>query len=212
MVEERQGKLAIEAAKEANVPFVVFTSVGSSDKNTKIPHFDSKFAIEDSLRASGIPHYIIRPVCFMENIDSEHAKVKQGQLTFIIKPDCSLAWVSVIDIGIVAVKAFSNPDEFKGKIVELVGDKFNGLEMAATFSKLRNNEKWSYSSAPLWLIGIFVPEIATMAKWFHSTGYQNIDVDACKAIHPGMLNFEEYCKLKGFDKKTFPSAGGCSIM
>jgi uncharacterized protein YbjT (DUF2867 family) len=54
--------LLVEAAKQAGVKHIVYSSVGSANQKTGIPHFDSKAEIEEALKASGIPYTIIRPV------------------------------------------------------------------------------------------------------------------------------------------------------
>ena len=63
-----QGKTAVAACAAAKVPFVVFASVFGSHLKTGIPHFDSKYLIEEDLRASGLKHCILKPACFMDNL------------------------------------------------------------------------------------------------------------------------------------------------
>lgn len=65
--EEKEGKTFIDAAKEVKLGHLVFSSVEGADRKTGIPHFDSKWAIEEYLRASGIQHTILRPVAFYDN-------------------------------------------------------------------------------------------------------------------------------------------------
>lgn len=64
--EIKQGQVFADAAKEARVPHVVFTSVGSADVATEVPHFHSKFQIEQKIQESGVPWTILRPVAFMD--------------------------------------------------------------------------------------------------------------------------------------------------
>src|ERR1700726_1527137 len=67
--EEAQGKRLATLAREAGVEHYVYTSVGSADKRTGIPYFDSKGRIEDTVRGLRFPsHVILRPVFFMENL------------------------------------------------------------------------------------------------------------------------------------------------
>src|SRR3989442_5492560 len=68
--EVQQGTTAIDAAKAASVGHVVLSSVASADRNTGIPHFESKAKVEQYLRASRVPHTITRPVAFMDNYAS----------------------------------------------------------------------------------------------------------------------------------------------
>src|SRR5215472_10382544 len=67
--EEEQGKRLATLAREAGVEHFVYTSVGSADKRTGVPHFDNKWRIEETVRGLGFPsHVILRPVFFMDNL------------------------------------------------------------------------------------------------------------------------------------------------
>jgi uncharacterized protein YbjT (DUF2867 family) len=67
--EEAQGKRLATLAREAGVEHYVYTSVGSANKGTGIPHFDNKGRIEETVRGLRFPsHVILRPVFFMENL------------------------------------------------------------------------------------------------------------------------------------------------
>ena len=85
--EEVQGKRLAERAKKAGVQHFVYTSVGSADRQTGIPHFDNKWRVEEVVRGLGFTsHTIIRPVFFMENLGSPWFKpaIDEGQLTIQI--------------------------------------------------------------------------------------------------------------------------------
>ena len=41
---------------------------GDADKNTGIPHFDSKFKIEQHLKSSTVNHSLAAPVFFMDTL------------------------------------------------------------------------------------------------------------------------------------------------
>jgi uncharacterized protein YbjT (DUF2867 family) len=53
--EEAQGKRLATLAREAGVEHYVYTSVGSADKLTGIPHFDNKWRIEETVRGLRFP-------------------------------------------------------------------------------------------------------------------------------------------------------------
>src|SRR6516165_880073 len=60
--EEAQGKRLAKLAREAGVEHYVYTSVGSPHKQTGVPHFDSKWHIEETVRGLRFPsHVILRP-------------------------------------------------------------------------------------------------------------------------------------------------------
>jgi uncharacterized protein YbjT (DUF2867 family) len=65
--ETRQGISAADAAKAAGV-HLVFTSVGSADRQTGVPHFDSKYEVEEHIAKIGVRATVLAPVYFMENL------------------------------------------------------------------------------------------------------------------------------------------------
>ena len=69
--EIRQGKAVADAASSAGIKHFVYSSVGSAERKTGIPHFDSKFQVEEYIRASGLPYTIMRPVFFFYNVIRE---------------------------------------------------------------------------------------------------------------------------------------------
>src|SRR3984893_7153443 len=66
--ESRQGIIAAEAAKDAGVGHLIYSSVAGANKKTGIPHFDSKYLVEKHVAGLGIPYTISAPASFMENI------------------------------------------------------------------------------------------------------------------------------------------------
>jgi uncharacterized protein YbjT (DUF2867 family) len=59
--EIRRGKLMADIAKENRVEHLVYSSVANADKKTGIPHFESKYKVEQHIKNLGIPHTIIGP-------------------------------------------------------------------------------------------------------------------------------------------------------
>jgi uncharacterized protein YbjT (DUF2867 family) len=58
--ETRQGINLVEAAHAAGIGHFVYSSVGSADQKTGIPHFESKARIEERIHELGMPHTISR--------------------------------------------------------------------------------------------------------------------------------------------------------
>src|ERR687893_611114 len=53
--EVQQGKTVADATKVAGVQHYVYSSVGSAHRQTGIPHFDSKWEVEEHLRELDLP-------------------------------------------------------------------------------------------------------------------------------------------------------------
>lgn len=66
--EDQQGRNFVDAAKRANLPFLVFSSVANATPTIGIPHFETKAKIEEALKESGLKHAVVAPVAFMDNV------------------------------------------------------------------------------------------------------------------------------------------------
>jgi uncharacterized protein YbjT (DUF2867 family) len=62
-----QGLIAYDLAKKLKVKHIVYHSVFRVDRFKDVPHFASKFAMEDALREFNLPFTIIRPNYFAQN-------------------------------------------------------------------------------------------------------------------------------------------------
>jgi uncharacterized protein YbjT (DUF2867 family) len=78
--ELRQGLAFADAANAAGIQHLVYSSVGSAERQTGIPHFESKYQIEEHIRALGLPHTILRPVFLMENFLASRDTILGGTL------------------------------------------------------------------------------------------------------------------------------------
>ena len=106
--ETRQGISAADAAKAAGV-HLVFTSAGSANRQTSIPHFDSKYEVEEHIAKIAVRATVLAPVYFMENLYFGKEQLAKGIYATPLSPARGLAQVAVADIGAVAVRLFEDP-------------------------------------------------------------------------------------------------------
>jgi uncharacterized protein YbjT (DUF2867 family) len=59
--ETRRGKLMADIANENSIEHLVYSSVANADKNTGIPHFESKYKIELHIKNLGNPLLLLVP-------------------------------------------------------------------------------------------------------------------------------------------------------
>jgi uncharacterized protein YbjT (DUF2867 family) len=93
--EVQQGKTVADAAKSAGVEHFVYSSVGSAYRQTGIPHFESKWEIEEHVRQIGLPYTILRPVFFMQNWEWMREHILGGTLAQSLDPDKSFQQVAI---------------------------------------------------------------------------------------------------------------------
>ena len=189
--EERWGIAFADAAKEAGVRHVVYSSVGSADRNTGIPHFESKWNIEEHIRTIGLPATILRPVFFMENWRYNRDAIENGQLPGALSPETKLQQVATEDIGRVAVRAFSNPEEWIGKAVEIAGDELTMEETAGALGREIGKDV-TYTQIPWDVLQQHVgEEMTTMYRWFEDAGY-TVDIDGLREEVPELQRLEGF--------------------
>ena len=204
--EVRQGVQLADAAKTAGVEHYVYSSVGSAHRETGIPHFESKWQVEEHVRGSGVPYTVLRPVFFMQNWEYMREPILGGTLPQPLDPDKPFQMVAVEDIGVFAAMAFENPDEWIGREVDLAGDELSMPEIAGTFSRVSGREV-NYFQVP-WnqFEEQMGEEYAVMYRWFNDHGYE-ADIAALKKEHPGLISFEQYLRDHGWENAE-PPAGG----
>ena len=81
--EIKQGIDLSNLAKEYGVSHFLYSSVAGADLNTGIPHFESKYKIENYIKQLGLPYTIIRPSSLFENflIPQVKRRILKGTLT-----------------------------------------------------------------------------------------------------------------------------------
>ena len=176
--EEEQGLRFAEIAMKKNIQHYLYTSVGSAQRNTGIPHFDNKWRVEEKVRSLNFPFYaVIRPVFFMENLASPNFKpaIDNGQLAVGMKSDTKLQMIAVEDIGKYGLWIYDNYEKLNGKEIDIAGDELTMPETADLISKAKG-EKVTFVQVPIEEIRKFSDEYAIMLEWFDKVGY-NADID-----------------------------------
>ena len=177
--EVRQGIMLADAAKQAGITHYVYTSVGSAHRNTGIPHFDSKWKVEQHIRKIGLPATILRPVWFMENFTTFAKPSAEGVLMLPMKPARKLAMVALKDIGEFGVAAFLRPNDFLGQAIDIAGDDLTMPETAALLTKAMGRpirfQEFQMDQAE----AAMGHDLAAMFRWFNEIGYV-IDIPGLK--------------------------------
>jgi uncharacterized protein YbjT (DUF2867 family) len=135
--ETRQGLSVVDMAKEARVQHLVYSSVPQARNQTGIPVFDSKAAIEAHIRTIGVPHTILAPSFFIENISGPfHVPgLHEGRFTIPLSETRKLQMISVEDIASFATMVFERREHFLGKRIELASDELTPSEIAHALSR-----------------------------------------------------------------------------
>jgi uncharacterized protein YbjT (DUF2867 family) len=198
--ETRQGISAADAAKAAGV-HLVFTSAGSANRHTGIPHFDSKYEVEEHIAKIGVRATVLAPVYFMENLHFGKEQLAKGVYATPLPPTRQLAQVAVADIGAVAVRLLEDPGHFAGKRFDLGSDELTGNDVVAILSRVTAGRPFTYFQVPLDVIRQRMGEDgAKMYEWFDRVGY-TVDRAALRREFPDVAfhDFESWAKAQDWN-------------
>ena len=123
----------IDAAAEAGVQHVVFSSVAGADTNRIVPHH----RVEQHLFASELAWTILRPGFFAQNIGSAYRRdIVEDDRIFIPAGEGKVAFNDARDIGEVAALALAQ-DGHRGQAYHLTGPEAQTIdEVAVTMSEV----------------------------------------------------------------------------
>jgi uncharacterized protein YbjT (DUF2867 family) len=204
--EVKQGKTVADAAKAAGVEHFVHSSVGSAHRQTGIPHFESKWEIEEHVREIGLTYTILRPVFIMHNWEWMREHILGGALAQPLDPDKPFQHVAVEDVGAFAAIAFEHPEEWIGREVDLGGDEQTMPEIAETFGRVIGREI-SYYQVP-WdqFEEQMGDEVTVQYRWLNDVGYE-ADIAALRQEYPELTTFERYLRSHGWEGAEVPAGG-----
>lgn len=202
--EVEQGRAMVYACLDEAVPHVVFSSVCCADRNTGIPHFESKHEIEEYVRDSGLKYTILRPASFMENFVSPgmRASFEKGTVSLPLDPETILQMICVNDVGEFCCEAFRRPEEFIGAEIDLAGDRRRVKDAVAELS-CTMNRPIRYRRIPddeaEDLLG---DDVATMYGWLNEDGF-DVDIEALRRRYGiPLTSFSRFLGRSGLYRKA----------
>ena len=196
--EIKQGMDLAMLAKEYGVDHLLYSSVAGADLNTGIPHFDSKFKIENYIKQLGLPYTIIRPNSLFENflIPQVRSRILKGKLASPINQNKTQQFISAADVGEISAGIFLNKDKYLGKTITIGSEEMNMQQVATIFSEVLGKEI-SYQKFPM-LIARFVmgKDLYKMFKWINENDAIFMkDLELFKKENPNLLSLRQWIKL-----------------
>jgi NmrA-like family len=178
---------------------LVFTSVGSANRQTGIPHFDSKYEVEKHIAKVGVRTTILTPVSFMENLYFAKEQLAKGIYAATLPPARVLAQVAVADIGAVAVRVIEDAGRFAGASTSRATSS-RGMT-PSPFSRASPAGRLSYQ-VPLDVIRQRMGEdAARVYEWFDRIGFA-VDRAALRREFPDVAfqDFESWAKTQDWNE------------
>ena len=197
-----QGTTLGDAAKAAAVRHYVYSSIGAADRDTGIPHFETKTRIERHLRDLELPLTVVRPVWFYENFNS-FGMQQVGDAYEIRTPlrrETKLQMIAVDDVGAFVTLAFGKPDEWIGRELEIAGDELT-MEQIAEAIQSYTGMHTDYVQVPVEEVRAYSEDFAVAYEYFEREGYK-ADLLDLRRMRPDLTTFAEWLERGGLRRVT----------
>ena len=184
-----QGRIAVEAAKNANVKHFIWSTLPNveviSTGKFVVPHFTGKAKVDEIVKNAGFANYtFVQPPFYFQNFT--------GQLAAQQKQDGSMGWTLPIDpskkvihmsdindLGKVVAGAFLNPEKVgNGSYLSLATELYSFNDVLEVYKA--NGKEYSFNHVPTEVFSSFFEgagEIAQMLAYFESHTYMGPNSD-----------------------------------
>jgi len=219
------GKQQADAAVEAGVQHIVFSTLENVERltgGTKFaPHFTDKGKVEEYIRTLPVRSSFISLAFFYTNLIEYYPPRMEGDtLVFpvYVPEDFRAPFVDPLTAaGPAILEIFSNPEQYAGKFLPVVGDIISPREMIATFTRV-TGKKAAYASAftregllhyfpHFGANELLVREILGMVEYAVEYGYFRKDRDLLwsRQVNPDTLTWEQFLRTTGWNgqKQSF---------
>jgi len=204
--EAQLGYNVIDAIKQRStqVKHVVYNSGAKAEHPAQnMGEFWSKVDVElymaKELRPFDITWSVLRPVGFMENLDDPKNgnPLKKGHLKMLVKPTCSMKYISCTDIGKGSAALLLSPELYAGRKIDAATGEYTGPQLAEALSEV-SGVKCKYSiSVPKIVLFLFVNNLYHLVQFFEKVGTDDIDMEEFRKIVPDYQDAQAWFAAKG---------------
>jgi uncharacterized protein YbjT (DUF2867 family) len=178
-----QGKIAIQAAKDAGVNHFIWSTLPDVEKisNSKfdVPHFTGKAKVDELVKEAGFKNYtFVQPPFYFQNLTGQMGAQTQqdGSIGWTLPIDPTVKGIHMSDIndlGKVVAGAFLNPEKVGNGSYLSLATEFNSFnDILDTFKA--NGKEYSFTQVPAEVFSSFFEgagEIAQMLAYFEAHTY-----------------------------------------
>jgi uncharacterized protein YbjT (DUF2867 family) len=226
-VEFALGKELADAAVEAGVGHIVFSTLENVDKITNgtkhVPHFTDKALVADYIRSLPVSHSFVMLAYFYTNLLEYYVpRVEGGKLLMPIylPEDFRAPFVDPLTAtGPAVLELLSNPGLYGGKTLPLVGDIISPREMVETFQRVTGIEAEYRNAYSRENLLHYFPDFATneplvdeligMVEYSVEYGYfsRNSDLEWSRRLNSASLNWEQFLLTTQWRGEARPFGG-----
>lgn len=136
--EVKQGQGLADTAKKSGIRHFIYSSVTGADLQTGIPHWESKWLVENHIKQIGLPYTILRPASLYENflIPQVKSRILKGKLVTPVRKNKIQQFVGSEEIGKMNVRILKNPDRYMNKTITIATEEMDHVQVAGIFSEV----------------------------------------------------------------------------
>jgi uncharacterized protein YbjT (DUF2867 family) len=212
--EAELGKQEADAAVEAGVQHVIFSSLENVEKITAgkkwAPHFTDKAKVEEYIRELPVSSSFVYLAFFYTNLIEYYTPRMEGDTLIFpiyLPQDFRAPFVDPLTAtGPAVLEIFDKPDKYSGKSLPVIGDIISPKEMVETFARI-TGKKAAYRSAftreellhyfPAFGANeLLVRELLGMVEYAVEYGFYRSDRDLLwsRQVNPSALGWEQFLR------------------
>lgn len=184
-----QGKLAVQAAKDAGVQHFIWSTLPNVEQISKgkfhVPHFTLKAQVDEAVKNAGFKHYtFVQAPFYFQNLGGVMSAQPQqdGSIGWTLPIDPAkkvIHMADINDLGKVVAGAFLHPDKVgNGSYLSLAAELNSYNDVLNTFKA--NGKDYTFNQVPAEVFSSFFPgagELAQMLAYFEAHTYMGPDSD-----------------------------------
>ena len=195
----RHGRNIIDAARAARASHLVYITVAGASQRTGVPIIDSKNAVEQHLRRSGIPHTVIAPVYFMDNAWNpwNQAALATGRWPSPVTRSRLLQQIPLADVLAFTVHVLESRDVMLGQRIEIASDQLTADQAASVITTLLGRPVQVAEPRPA--------QVNPLSAWLEHTG-PAVDITALRDRYPhiGWHTFTDWAATQNWHPLLHP--------
>ena len=199
----RHGRNIVDAASAARTSHLVYVTVAGASQLTGVPIIDSKVAVEQYLRRSGVPHTVIAPAYLMENVWNpwNRATLAAGRWPSPVTRSRLLQQIPLADVLAFTVHVLESRDVMADQRIEIASDQLTAGQAAGVISSLL--------SRPVQVAEPQTGQTNPLSTWLEQAG-PVIDITALRHRYPqiGWHTFAEWAATQDWHPLLPPGSTG----
>ena len=168
------------AAVAAGAGYLVYASAAGAGHARAVPMLDSKRRVEEHLDTLPVPHAVVAPAYFMDNLfyPWNMDLLRVGRWPIPLPPGRPVQLIPAADTARFAALVIERPGEFAGHRIDLASDEVTGADAARILSGILRRPVTDSPAVP----GPLAP-MAAFFEWISEVGF-HADIPRLRASYP----------------------------